>query len=737
MTFPRLLIVLGIALILFLLGLGAGVWWYLNGPNEVDSAELVPANAIFFASIPNAAKIVEGYQTSHAKTLVENPNAKPLCDVLVNWIGKKNIDLLQAFLPNLSGQSFIAVTHFDYDHPEKIGLIAAMKPKAGLNDFGAFVEKLKATWPDIVKQGTTGTGSVDGVDYQWIRGPGAHDNICVAQVDGWIVTSWGEGSLQDWIERFRKKPTTSSLVKDVNYQKAVVRVGDDPMALVYVNCHLVMDIARKAMAKTNPAAVDYLAKKFEDLGGAAVGTRFENGEIVDRFTFLIPRPVQLECGLPQSPCTFDTLKFTGPDTRFYWAAGIDWKQYYNNLKDQSGPSAYNQTSADPMANQLLAFLKDWVRGASLDAKRNIVDALGSELSVQVDWSADETYPEAGLFVKVDKPDDFKPTINAIIETVRKAYATTGVIQELKSNGHTFDALQFVKTSPITPTITADGPYLGVFLTENQAVRSFQRDLSIGLTHRADFNAQMGDKRNGAMQAIFLDSPYLLDRAYRTAMPYVSLVGMFNKNLASMLQGQALPDDLSWLAPMGTWSCIVTPDEEGVQAYSVSGLGNQGILLAGGMGAAVPALQGLGYLPKYTGPQGRPNSAPPSVVTGAAPPEVTNTPGTSIIFITSESKIVLDESTVPENRIGDLLKAKRAANPNLKLMVRVDRNALPDVLSKVMDAGASAGFGVLTYSYSPTFVAPAAPTDTNAVSPPTQPDSATPATNATPAPIPPH
>jgi hypothetical protein len=608
MTRPRLyLLLIGVAFILLFLGLCTGVWWYFFGANKVDAAELVPADTVAFATIPNAATIVAGYETSQLKTLVDSPNAKPLHDAFVNFIGQKNADLFNAFLPNLSGQSFIAVTHFDYDHPEKVGLIAGMKPKAGLGDFDAFLEKLKATWPDILKQGRTGTGSVAGVDYEWIQGPGASDKICVARLHGWIVTTWGEASLQDWVERFRKQSSTSSLAQDPDYQKARAAVGDNPMTLVYVNNHALIQILQEQMAKTNPAAGDYLAKKFATSGGAALATRFEDGEIVDRFSFLMPRPAQVDSGMGVDPCPFDTLKFAGPDTSFYWASSINWKQCYQNFKDQPGQT----TSAVPIANDLLTFLQTWTQGSGVDPQHNIIDALGSEISVQAEWSQDATYPEAGLFVKLDNPDDFKPTITAIIESVRKAYANTAVIKELNSGGQNFASLEFVQASPLSPTITEDGPYLGVFLTENQAVRSFQRDQSIGLTHNAGFTRQTGDKLKNASQLFFLDAPRLLNRGYQTAMPYLSLAGMFNKDLAAMLNGRDLPADLTWLAPMGTWSCVITPDGDGIQGYSVSGIGNQGILLGGGLWEGANIMQSMGFFPKpATTPATAVNPAPP-------------------------------------------------------------------------------------------------------------------------------
>ncbi|MCE0522492.1 MAG: DUF3352 domain-containing protein [Methylacidiphilales bacterium] len=593
MTQLRLLFFIGGVVILLFLGLGVGAWWYLSGPNAVDSAELVPANSIAFASIPNGVAVLEGYRSSRMKTLIEAPNAKPLIDALVNYLGQKNADLITAFLPNLSGQSFIAVTHFDYDDPGHIGLIAAMRPKPGLGDFSAFLDKLKANWAGV----TTGSGSVDGVDYEWIQGPGAPEKICVAHVSGWIVSTLGEATLQDWLERFRKVATTSSLADNAGYRSSLARVGDNPTTLVYVDCHALVKIFQEHMAKRDQVLGDFLAQKLDALSGAAVATRFENGEIVDRFSFLLPSTAQSEYSVGVTPCPFETLKFAGPDTLFYWATNVNWKQFYDNIRQEPVRSTYDQPTYSPVANDLYTFLHTWAHNAGLDTQHDIVDPLGSEISVQAEWSQDSTYPEAGLFVKLDKPDDFKPTITAIIDSVRKAYATSAVVNELNSNGQNFATLQFVQASFFNPTITENGPYLGIFLTGNQAVRSFQREETIGLAHNADFNREVGDKLKGAAQVYFLDSPRLLDRGYRTAMPYLSIAEMFNRNLAASLRGVNLPPDLTWLAPMDTWSCVVTPDEEGLQGYSVSGIGNQGILVAGALTKVPDLMETMGWLPK--------------------------------------------------------------------------------------------------------------------------------------------
>ncbi len=614
MTRERLLFLLGVACVIVFVGLSAaGVWWYLFGPNQIDAAELVPGNTVAFAEIPNGAVIIEGYESSLAKSVLESPNIKPLHDYIVNAVGPKNVDLFNTFVPNLSGQSFIAITHFDYDHPEQTGLIAAMKPKSGLGDFENFLEKLKQTYPDQIKNGKTGHDTVDGVDYEWLEPAGAATKICVAQVRGWIVTTLGDKPLQDLIDRLYKRSDTESLADNVDYRTSVSRVGDDPMSLVYVNYHALIGPIQKELAKSNPALGDYIAKKLDSVGGGAVATRFENGEIVDRFSLLVPQPVQAEYGVAADPCPYDTLKFTGPDTHFYWATSVNWKQYYENIKEQSVQTP--SQPLNPAANDIVTFVQNWIHDVHLDTEQNIVSPLGSEVSVQVDWTQDTTWPEVGLFVKVEKPDDFQPTINAIIESMRKAYSDSASVKELDLDGQKFAALKFAEGSIFSPTITENGPYLGVFLTETQAVKAFQRNPSLGLTHNPNFARQVGDQRNGSAQVFYLDTPYMLQRAYSTALPFISFLGAVNKDAAAMLQGKQLPPDMSWLAPVGTWACVLTPDPSGISGYSVSGIGNQGILLGAGLNEGAGLLQSMGYWPKASIPA---PSAAPSELSSVSP-----------------------------------------------------------------------------------------------------------------------
>ncbi len=594
--------------------IGAALWYYLFGPNKVAAADLVPSDTVVFATIPNAAAITADYETSHLKQIVDSPNAKPLLDTISNQIGGKNLELLQAFLPCLSGQSFIALTHFDPNNPVQAGLIAGLKPKPGLGDFNGFIDKLKAAYPDALAQGTTGSGQVEGLDYQWIKGPNAPDKICVAQYRGWIITAWGEASLQDWWDRLGKKASTPSLSQNAAYQKSLLRVGKDSETILYIDSQSALGMLQKHLASTNPAQGTYLAKKWQALGAMMVGTRFEDGDIADHFSMLIPAQAQRDAGMTAGPCAFDTLKFTSPDTEFYWARSLDFGQAWKDLQEQSSQAP----GTNPVVDAGISSLQNWAQNEKLDLQHNVIDPLGKEISFQLEWGSDATYPEAGLFVKLDKPDDFKPTIAAIVDTIRQRFETSAVVNEISANGHNFATLKFVQPLPISPTITEDGPYFGIFLTENQAARSFQRDESVGLLNDAGFKRQIGDRKADASQLIFFNSPKFLDRTYQTAMPYLSLAAMFNPTLGSALKGRNLPPDLQWLAPIDSWSVAVSSDDEGVKGYSVSGIGNQGIFITGGLGAASVVLRSLGHPLSSFVPSPTPPPAPPPIIAPAPP-----------------------------------------------------------------------------------------------------------------------
>jgi biopolymer transport protein ExbD len=67
---------------------------------------------------------------------------------------------------------------------------------------------------------------------------------------------------------------------------------------------------------------------------------------------------------------------------------------------------------------------------------------------------------------------------------------------------------------------------------------------------------------------------------------------------------------------------------------------------------------------------------------------------SIIYVTEDSKIYLDDTLVDPDLLGDMLKQKMAANPAFKVAMKADTKAPFGVITKVMDAAHVAGIGNL-------------------------------------------
>ncbi len=63
---------------------------------------------------------------------------------------------------------------------------------------------------------------------------------------------------------------------------------------------------------------------------------------------------------------------------------------------------------------------------------------------------------------------------------------------------------------------------------------------------------------------------------------------------------------------------------------------------------------------------------------------------SVIYVTADSKIFLDDTPVESDQLGDMLKQKIAANPDFKVAMKADTNAPFSVIVKVIDAAHIAG-----------------------------------------------
>jgi biopolymer transport protein ExbD len=73
---------------------------------------------------------------------------------------------------------------------------------------------------------------------------------------------------------------------------------------------------------------------------------------------------------------------------------------------------------------------------------------------------------------------------------------------------------------------------------------------------------------------------------------------------------------------------------------------------------------------------------------------------STIYVTKDEKVYLDDTEVEADKLGDLLKAKKAANPDFKVFLKSDQGATFGMMVKIFDAARDAGIDNLQTYASP-------------------------------------
>ena len=83
-----------------------------------------------------------------------------------------------------------------------------------------------------------------------------------------------------------------------------------------------------------------------------------------------------------------------------------------------------------------------------------------------------------------------------------------------------------------------------------------------------------------------------------------------------------------------------------------------------------------------------------VVPDSMTAKATKEPPPSIIYVTADSKIYLDDALVDPSDLGKLLKEKVDGNPDFKVAMKADTAAPFGIITKVMDAAHIAGISNL-------------------------------------------
>lgn len=586
-----------LALLVLLLGAGGGAWWWLHRAKP-DAASYLPENTFLFVHIPDAQATSQAYATSHLKKVIASQEISSLLTLGWQSLAEKTsaedkakattaLELWQLFARNLTGEAFLAITQVDFQNPGRNRFVAAIRPRQGLGDMPPLVARIKQLTAESMKSAPSGKATHGGVEYEWIDLEGKA-KLCLAPVGPWEVVAIGEEAFFDFVDRWQDGGKKSgTLAQNAAYQAVLARMPGRQDALVYVGMDAIKDPLIK-LAEARPEwkqSAPALKKLQEQIKGVGWGGKFEDGRIHETFVSLMPKASRPDLGKSYEPCAYKTLSMTGAQTYFYFAQSFDLPKQWDYML-----ALYKETNPDVAT--LMQQAPDWAKGQGLDFNKNLLQALGSEYAMLMDWPSGALFPDVAFVCEVARPDDLKPTIAVLMQNLTPLLEQSGTIEDAKAGNYDLKVLRIKQAAMISPTLIVSGDRFGLSLTQAGATAMLTRAADATLAKQEAFKSVGGGNNAGTISMAYFNFGGFVNQTYQTAKPYAGMAAMLSPEMGKLLGSGKLPDTLSFTGDLGSWLMLTRVDDESARVSSVSNIGNAPLVVAGfaGLTAAVAGQQ---------------------------------------------------------------------------------------------------------------------------------------------------
>lgn len=592
-------IALGLLVVVLLLLAGGGGWWWWTHRAGPTAADYLPENTFLFFHVPNADATRKAYATSHLKKLVQSEEITSLWGLIWKEATDKAkpedmaktkdaTDLWQLFERNLTGEAFLAITQVDFQNPGNIRFVAGVLPKQGLSDIPPLVARIKQLSATSMKDAKSGKGNHGGVDFEWVD----LDNkakLYFGAVGSWEIVAIGEPAFFDFIDRYQAKgKTPGSLAQGTSYKKVLSRLPGRQDAVAYVGFDAIKPVLLKMLSSQPQFKSDgpLLQKVWAQIQGFGWGGKFEDGRIRETIVSLMPKATRPDLGKTYDPCAYKTLPMTSNQTYVYMSQNFDFRKYWDY-------SLGLYTETNPEIAAMMKQAPEWAKSQGLDFNKNLLDALGPEFAMLLDWPGDALVPDFALIIEVAKPTDFKPTVDYLVNALTPLLAMDpngGKIEDGKVGDYALKTYRSPKLAMISPTLIVSGDKFGFVLTQSGAKRMLTGNGDNSLVKEPAFKTVGGDTRAGTFSLAYINFGGLVDRAYLTAKPYMSLAAMMSPEMQKLLGSGKMPDKLSFTGELGSWLTLSSIDDDGATVRSVSNIGNLPLVAVGASAVTVAALQ---------------------------------------------------------------------------------------------------------------------------------------------------
>ncbi len=487
----------------------AGVFYFLRHRGVAEGAQLLPADTVFYAALPDVRRTLDRWPKTAIAQIGAEPAVaeffkKPL-SLAASQGGFEGLDWILRVKP---GRLFVAVTAARENGADAL---LGFEFFGGRKELDAAMDRLYHELGKSVPAGKLSTADYEGDAITTFTGAGPL--VFSAAHGSWAFLSNSEAALKKALDRAASRDHSGSLAENDDFKTVTAHLAKTPDVAWFGEVKPALDLL-KAVAAAQPAT-GINEKQFAQIEKikALGGTLVLDGADQRESTFVLaPDGPKLPLA-DRSP-----MALTTPASLFYYDSSVDWSMI---------------ASDDYLAAQSPT-VRDFLAAAKIDLKK-MPEIFGGDLGLIVSWSPSAMVPSVLAALEVKDRKQAESLADATLTTL--GVTTTG--RELHG------AKVYGFPSPIQlidPSIAVGDKFLYASLTGAELERALAVQAGTPtLESAAAFKPALAEYKVDAQAFGYLDSKALFEGIYNRVRPVAIFAAAMSQDVGKYVDVDKLPE----------------------------------------------------------------------------------------------------------------------------------------------------------------------------------------------------
>jgi len=499
------------ALVIVLLALGAGYWWYRSYRQPAPAAtKILPASSLLFVNVPDFPRACERLTNTAAYALFNEPGLKAALEQPLRALRKAaggraddtNIDAAAGLaLAAIRGEAFVAVTRFTPFPKPQVGLVvgADLRQRA-LETRAALVyheHQLGRHNPSM----QVSKGQHLGVNYR-----GWHLNgqqVYHAFLNSMLVAALDEDTLRDVITRFRGRAAkdSPSLAESKAFRNLHRQLPGNPELVSFVNVEQITQLILPVLLLSGRGGNSL--EKLARIEAIGMGTTVRHGQLQDTGVTTYNSASRAAA----TPIKRRTFALTTPATMLYTVQPVRWGETYAELLDTLAA-----TGNDQLISRAQNFERT-LRRQQIHPRDEFFEFLGPETAMFATWRPGAQYPEITLAVQLR--ESARARLHAVMGALKETVLGTEPSWEAMTAGdQTFRVLR-LGAGLVAPTYFVADDFLIITSSPDNAreLAAQWRAPTSTLAAEPRYQAATAGLPAAPDELVYLDIPALVRSVY--------------------------------------------------------------------------------------------------------------------------------------------------------------------------------------------------------------------------------